>query len=132
MRAGQLSLCGLAFFAVTLLAGCQSVGAPPPVSAANTPAVAAPPAPAPGVIGAAIGQTLDETDRTAAIAAQQDAIASGNRKSWRGGSGAYGFITPGPESGGCREYTHRVFINGRPQEAKGRACQENGLWRVTS
>ena len=129
MRAGQLSLCVLAFVAATLLAGCQSVGAPPPVSAANAPAIAV--APAPGVNGTAIGQTLDETDRTAAIAAQQDAIATGTRKSWRGGKGAYGFITPGPETGGCREYTHRIFINGRPQEAKGRACQENGLWRVT-
>lgn len=132
MRAGQLSLFGLAFGAATLLAGCQSVGAPPSVGAANATAVVAPPAPAPGVIGAAIGQSLDETDRFAAIAAQQDAVATGNRKSWRGGKGAYGFIIPGPETGGCRDYTHRIFINGRPQEAKGRACQENGAWRVTS
>jgi surface antigen len=84
------------------------------------------------VIGAAIGQTLDETDRTAAVAMQQEAIVSGVRKSWRGNHGAYGFITPGPETDGCRDYTHRIFVNGRPQEAKGRACRENGAWRVTS
>ncbi len=130
MRSGWLSLYFLAFCAATLPAGCQSVGAPPPGSSSGTPAIPAPPAP--GVIGAAIGQTLDEADRTAAIGAQQEAIASGSRKSWRGGHGAYGFITPGPETAGCRDYTHRIFVNGRPQEAKGRACQENGAWRVTS
>ncbi len=132
MQAGQLSLYGLALGAATLLAGCQNVGAPPPVGAVNTPALVAPPPPASGVIGAAISQTLNAMDQGAAIAAQQEAIESGNRKSWRGGLGAYGFVTPGAESGGCREYTHRIFINGRPQEAKGRACQENGIWRVVS
>lgn len=130
MRSGRLSLNLLALCAATLPVGCQSVSAPPPVRSAGAEATPAPPAP--GVIGAAIGQALDETDRTAAIAAQQEAIASGSRKSWRGGHGAYGFITPGPETAGCREYSHRIFVNGRPQEAKGRACQENGIWRVTS
>lgn len=96
------------------------------------PAVAAPPPPSLGVLGGAIGESLDEKDRAAAIAAQQDAVSSGERKSWRGAHGAYGFIAPGPEAGACRDYTHKVFINGRPQEAKGQACLENGEWRVTS
>ena len=130
MRAGRQSIYFFAIYAAFLPGGCQSVSAPPPVDSAGTLAIPAPPAP--GVIGAAIGQTLDETDRTAAVAAQQEAVSSGSRKSWRGGHGAYGFITPGPETAGCREYTHRIFVNGRPQEAKGRACQENGAWRVTS
>lgn len=112
------------------LAGCNTVPEPPSVAA---PAVAAvPPPPQPGVIGAAIGQALGEKDRATAIAAQRDAVASGQRKSWRGEKGAYGFVTPGAETGACRDYTHKIFINGRPQEAKGQACRENGEWRVTS
>lgn len=130
MPAGRLSLNYSALCAAALLAGCQSVGGPPPAAVDSAQTFAA--TPAPGVIGAVIGQTLDDTDRMTAVAAQQEAIASGIRKSWRGAHGAYGFITPGPETAGCREYTHRLFVNGRPQEAKGRACQENGAWRVTS
>lgn len=119
-------LCGLA-----TLAGCSGASEPPSASV-GAPAVSAPPPPAPGAVGGPIGQALGEKDRATAIAAQQDAIASGARKSWRGERGAYGFITPGAETGDCREYTHRIFVNGRPKEAKGRACRENGEWRVTS
>ena len=112
------------------VAGCSSTTEPPaPVAAA---VAAVPPPPAPGVIGGPIGQSLDEKDRAAAIAAQQDAVASGARKSWRGDKGSYGFIVPGAENGSCRDYTHKVFINGRPQEGKGQACRQNGEWRVTS
>lgn len=112
------------------LTACNST--PAPAIALQAPVVAAPPPPAAGVVGGAIGQGLDEKDRSAAIGAQQQAVASGVRKSWRGDHGAYGFVTPGPESGDCRDYTHRIFINGRPQEAKGQACRQNGEWRVTS
>ena len=112
------------------LAGCNSTPAP----AISAPAVVAPPPPpATGVVGSTIGLALDENDRAAAIAAQQDAVSSGARKAWRGAHGAYGFIVPGPEAGACRDYTHKIFINGRPQEAKGQACrQSGGDWRVTS
>lgn len=101
-------------------------GEPPPVLAAPT--VDAPP----GVVGTAIGRELDDKDRAVAIAAQQDAIASGQRKSWKGGRGTYGFIVPGVEAAGCRDYTHRIFINGRPQEAKGQGCRVGDAWRATS
>ncbi len=109
---------------------CNSTSEPP--TAASVPIVAAPPPPAPGVIGGAIGQSLTENDRAAAIAAQQEAVSSGSRKSWRGEKGSYGFVIPGGENGSCRDYTHKVFVNGRPQEAKGEACRQNGEWRVTS
>ena len=112
------------------VAACNSTTEPPAANAA--PIVAAPPPPALGVVGGAIGQALDEKDRAAAIAAQQEAVASGARKSWRGTRGSYGFVTPGSENGSCRDYTHKIFINGRPQEAKGQACLQNGEWRVTS
>jgi surface antigen len=118
-------------FCVALaVSGCNS-------TAPSAPAVvvAAPEPPAPGVIGAAIGRELDAADRVTAVAAQQEAVASGQRKSWRGAHGAYGFVEPGPEAalGGCRDYTHKIFIDGRPQQAKGQACKKpDGGWRVTS
>ncbi|MCC3244700.1 hypothetical protein LG047_05090 [Methylocystis sp. WRRC1] len=122
--------------AIGLLCATLGVGAcsstTEPSAAAAVPVVSAPPPPAPGVVGVSIGQSLDEKDRAAAIAARQEAVASGARKSWRGEHGAYGFILPGPESGSCRDYTHKIFINGRPQEAKGQACRQSGEWRVTS
>jgi surface antigen len=102
---------------------------PPPVVAAP----AAPEPPAPGVVGVAIGQSLSDKDKDAAIAAQQAAVSSGQRKAWKGAHGAYGFVTPEPEgASGCRGYTHRIFINGRPQEAKGEACKAGDAWRVKS
>ena len=110
---------------ISALAGCNAAP-PPPVAAAPAP-------PAPGVVGTAIGQSLDEADKEKAIAAQAEAVSSGSRKTWRGERGSYGFIVPGPETANCRDYTHKIFINGRPQEAKGQACRgPDGGWRVTS
>ncbi|WP_424361426.1 hypothetical protein [Methylocystis parvus] len=128
MRAKATLTMSLLFMAFGA-SGCSSTSEPPTVAA--TPVVAAPAPPAPGVIGAAIGQSLTEKDRAVAIAAQQEAVSSGARKSWRGEKGAYGFVIPGAENGACRDYTHKVFVNGRPQEAKGQACRQNGEWRVT-
>lgn len=113
------------------LGACTSTPAPEPATAAAV-APQPPATPAPGVLSGAIGQSLSEKDRETAIAAQQEAIASGARKAWRGEHGVYGFIAPGPENGACRDYTHKIFVNGRPQEAKGQACRQNGEWRVTS
>lgn len=121
---------GLLFLAFA--AGACSSTAEPPVVTAAAPAISDPPPPAAGVIGGPIGDALSEKDRAIAIAAQQDAVAFGLRKSWRGEKGSYGFVTPGAENGACRDYTHKVFVNGRPQEAKGRACRENGVWRITA
>jgi surface antigen len=122
----------LAPLAVALCVGLAACNAAPPQSAGGPAAVAAPEPPAPGVIGSAIGQGLDEPDRERAIAAQQEAVDSGARKSWRGAHGAYGFVTPGPESGGCRDYAHKIFFDGRAQEAKGQACRKGDAWRVMS
>lgn len=115
----------LSLIILVTLAACQS--STQPILNQQT---ELPQPPAPGVIGAAIGQTLDETDRAKAIAAQQEAVATGLRKSWRGAHGVYGFIVPATEVNGCREYAHKIFINGRPQEAKGQACLEKDAWRI--
>ncbi len=127
----RASLALTLFFAAIGVTGCSSTSEPPRAVAA-VPVVTAPAPPAPGAVGGPIGQSLDEKDRATAIAAQQDAVSSGVRKSWRGEKGTYGFVTLGPENGACRDYTHKIYVNGRPQEAKGQACRENGEWRITS
>jgi hypothetical protein len=117
------------FLCLSALAACTTSA---PEAAKVAPA--APEPPAPGVIGSAIGRELDAADREVAITAQQEAVTSGQRKSWRGARGAYGFIEPAAEEGlgGCRDYTHKVYINGRPQQAKGQACKRpDGTYRVT-
>src|SRR5208337_2563576 len=107
----SVRLIAVSVVAATLfLAACNAAKPPPVVSA---PAVGAPEPPAPGVVGTAIGRDLDEKDKAIAIAAQSEAVNSGTRKAWKGDHGAYGFIVPGSENGagGCRDYTHKIFIN---------------------
>jgi surface antigen len=119
------------FCSVLGLLGCNSASPPPP-AAVEAPEESS----SAGVVGSVIGQSLDEKDKEIAIAAQHEAVNSGARKSWRGLHGSYGFVEPGsdgPSGSGCKEYTHKIFIDGRPQEAKGRACRSaDGVWRVTS
>ena len=86
-----------------------------------------------GVVGNAIGRDLDEQDRQAAYDAQAQAWESGQRRPWRGAR-AYGYVEPGAEftdsRGACRNYTHRIYIDGRPQAAQGVACRgPDGVWR---
>lgn len=120
---------GMAFSLLALCA-CNSTA---PSQAGVAPA--APEPPAPGVVGTVVGRELAAADREKAIAAQQEAVNSGARKSWRGAHGSFGFIEPGPEGalGGCRDYTHKIYVKGRPEEATGRACKKpDGSYRVTS
>ncbi len=89
-----------------------------------------------GLAGNAIGRDLDDQDREAAYAAQEAAFDSGQRRPWRGRH-AYGYIDPGPEftdtRGMCRNYTHRIYIDGRPRAAEGVACRgRDGVWRIVS
>jgi surface antigen len=91
-----------------------------------------------GFLGGAIGGQLDEADRLRAQQAQVDAVSQGRPSSWRAeGSDAYGSVEPGPEytssTGKCREYTHTIFVGGRPQQGKGTACQRpDGAWDIVS
>ena len=117
------------------LAGCMST-APSEVSLPVQVPVPAPPV-ASGAIAGALGKSLDDKDRLAASDAQLAAVDSGQKRTWRGAKGAYGFVEPGVEStraeGSCREYTHKVYIGGRPQSGQGLACRtpEKG-WRIVS
>jgi surface antigen len=90
-----------------------------------------------GILGSAIGASLDERDRQRAYAAEMDALESGEAGApvaWRGERrGAHGTVVPGPyyESRGlrCREYTHTIYVDGRPQTARGSACRNpDGTW----
>ncbi len=90
-----------------------------------------------GLVGGAIGNALDEEDRRRAYEAELRALEAegpGAPVSWRGDRGAYGTIVAGPSYAyqsyqRCREYTHTIYINGRPQTARGIACRNpDGTW----
>ena len=94
-----------------------------------------------GLIGNRIGAALDDEDRERAYAAQLDALDRGQPGapvSWKNpDSGRYGTVVPGPayvENGrNCRSYTHTIYIDGRPQTARGTACRNpDGSWTALS
>jgi surface antigen len=89
------------------------------------------------LIGNRIGAAMDDEDRQRAYAAQMEALndgAPGAPVSWRNpDSGRYGTVVPGPyyvQAGHrCRSYTHTIYIDGRPQTARGTACRNpDGTW----
>ena len=91
-----------------------------------------------GLIGNSIGAAMDDEDKRRAYAAQVQALESGPSGApvaWRNpDSGRYGSVVPGPayqEQGAqCRQYTHTIYIDGRPQTARGAACRNpDGTWQ---
>src|SRR5450755_1330394 len=90
-----------------------------------------------GLIGNRIGAGLDDEDKQRAYAAQMDALergSSGAPISWKNpDSGRYGTVVPGPayqDAGrNCRSFSHTIYIDGRPQTARGTACRNpDGTW----
>ena len=90
-----------------------------------------------GLIGNRIGAALDEEDKKRAYAAEMDALErgpSGAPVAWRNpDSGRYGTVVPGPayqDAGrNCRSFTHTIYVDGRPQTARGTACRNpDGTW----
>jgi surface antigen len=121
------------------LAGCSSVGsgaAPPAVAAPAEPAAPAIPTGAAlgGVLGGAIGGSLSDGDRQTAWEAQVAALDSGQRRSWRGSHGVFGYVEAGAATGdGCRAYSQTIYIAGRPNRGHGVGCkQPDGSWKMTS
>jgi surface antigen len=135
-----------AFCAAALLLGaCSSGGftfgsgaAPAPAAAASAAAPALPSGAAlGGILGGSVGAQLDEIDRQAAYDAQTTALEAGQRQTWRGKSGAFGYVEPGPGAdsaqGYCRTYAQTIYIGGRPQRGRGLGCrQPDGVWRMVS
>ena len=82
-----------------------------------------------GIIGGAIGADLDAQEQRLAARAEFQALDTGRPMSWRGERReVYGEVIPGPSFREgrqyCREYTHTIYIGGRPQEGYGTACRE--------
>ncbi|HEU4662169.1 MAG TPA: RT0821/Lpp0805 family surface protein [Pseudolabrys sp.] len=93
------------------------------------------------LIGNRIGAALDDEDRQRAYDAQLAALnegPAGAPVSWRNpDSGRYGTVVPGPvyvdDGRNCRSYTHTIYIDGRPQTARGTACRNpDGSWTPLS
>ncbi|MEZ5818343.1 MAG: RT0821/Lpp0805 family surface protein [Hyphomicrobiaceae bacterium] len=91
-----------------------------------------------GIVGSEIGRSMDEQDRRLAQRAEYDAFEagpSGRPVRWRNpDSGRYGDVVPmAPYRRGdldCRDYTHTIYIDGRPQAMRGTACRNpDGTWR---
>ena len=90
-----------------------------------------------GIVGNEIGRKLDQRDRELARQAEYDAWESGpagRPVHWRNpDNGRYGEIVAEDyyERGGsrCRNFVHRVWIDGRPQSMRGTACRNpDGTW----
>lgn len=91
-----------------------------------------------GVVGSEIGRSLDQRDRALAQQAEVQAFERGQSHQpvrWRNpDNGRYGEIVPGPAyrrgPDDCRDFTHTVYIDGRPQAMRGVACRNpDGTWR---
>jgi surface antigen len=91
-----------------------------------------------GLVGSEIGRSLDQRDRQLAQEAEFDALERGNSgvaRQWRNpDNGRYGEVVPSkPYKRGasdCRDYTHTVYIDGRPQQMRGTACRNpDGTWQ---
>jgi surface antigen len=90
-----------------------------------------------GIVGSEIGRTMDQQDRMLAQQAEFDALErgqSGVSRQWRNPeNGRYGEVVPSrPYRRGtvdCRDYTHKIYIDGRPQTMRGTACRNpDGTW----
>ena len=94
-----------------------------------------------GVIGHEIGKGLDARDRELAAEAEFLALERGNfgaANRWRNpDTGRHGEVVPsrpyrrGAED--CRDYSHTIYIDGRPQTMRGTACRNpDGTWTAIS
>ncbi len=94
-----------------------------------------------GIVGNEIGRSLDARDRELARQAEYDAWERGPSRQpvrWSNPSnGRYGevivedFYYRGPSR--CRDFVHRVYIDGRPQTMRGTACRNpDGTWTQVS
>jgi len=95
-----------------------------------------------GVAGAALTRNLDCEDRSYAYKTYSDGFNSGRSNTayqWRNPrNGHYGTFQvrdyySDPDGFRCANYTQQIFVNGRPQAATGRACQQpDGTWAIVS
>lgn len=91
-----------------------------------------------GIIGNRIGYSMDREAEARAMAAEQWALANsppGTPYPWREGE-YYGSVEAGPPMAyagnpSCRQYTHTIYIDGKPRKASGTACKgPDGSWQT--
>lgn len=88
------------------------------------------------VLGNQIGYSMDEQARARAYYAANQAFVTGRPQRWEDPDGPYyGQVMPGDEYYRgrelCRDFTHRLYVNGRQEVVHGTACQlADGSWRV--
>jgi len=94
-----------------------------------------------GIVGNEIGRKLDDRDRQLAREAEYDAWERGppgRPVRWRNpDNGRYGEIVAEDYyqrgSSRCRNFVHKVWIDGRPQAMRGTACRNpDGTWTQVS
>lgn len=94
-----------------------------------------------GLISGAIGNGLDDGDRQKAYDAEISALETGGPGypiGWKSDSGARGTVIAGPPYHRpgfqtCRDYSHTIYIDNRPQIARGAACRNaEGKWQAVS
>lgn len=90
-----------------------------------------------GIVGSEIGRSMDATDRMLAQQAEYEAFERGQSgvvRTWKNpDNGRYGEVVPTrPYKRGnldCRDYTHKIYIDGQPQAMRGTACRNpDGTW----
>ena len=132
----SLARAGFALVALAVLSGCASTASPsvetPAPAAAAVAVTPPPPPPYSGLASGSLGQNLSGAGKAAANKAELAALASGERKTWRGDDGSYGYVAPAAGTGDCRDFTHTVYINGRPQIGTGKACRAGDSWKLNS
>jgi surface antigen len=119
-----------------VLAACAGDPGPPQTGSIAYSATQSSKVAAAGVLGNGLGTNLEERDRQRAYAAEMQALElgePGEPVGWRGDSGRYGTVVPGAyyETRGvrCRDYSHTIYIDRRPQTARATACRNpDGTW----
>jgi surface antigen len=130
-----LSLC---MAAALLTAGCSLTGGGDrEVTAAAEPVPAAPATVSYGAfLEGPIAAKLTPGDKDKALASEQDSLATGQRKTWKGDHGTFGYVEPAAASAGtdnCKAFTSTIFIAGRPQVGHGTGCPNpDGSYRIAS
>jgi surface antigen len=91
------------------------------------------------LVGSQIGKGLDERDQLLigqTTNSTLETVPPYQATPWRNPqTGNYGEVTAGPayESNGydCRPFTQTIFVEGRAETARGKACRQNdGTWKV--
>ncbi len=93
-----------------------------------------------GAIGAMLSSNLSCEDRSYAYRTYSDGFNAGRSNAtyqWKNPSADHrgelrvGTYYDDPDGFRCANYTQKIYVNGRPQEAQGRACrQPDGSWAM--